>query len=234
MSTGDEDMLLFWEVMLAVFVAEMGDKTQLILIAMTSKFKLKDIIIGTAAAILILNALAVAAGGLIGSLIPQYIIKAAAAIAFMFFSVTSIKTSDDTEEKLTNSRFKLAPVAVFSTFFLAELGDKTQLTAMTFGANSGLESAVIVWLACSVGLFAADIIGLLVGYLLKSRLPENFLNMLAFAIFAVFGVVTMHEALSLIPGLSGDLRIPLLIAITAVFAAVCAGFFIRKYKKHRK
>ena len=57
-------MLLFLKVFFTEFIAEMGDKTQLMLIALTSKYKLRDIILGTAAAILILNGLAVLAGGL--------------------------------------------------------------------------------------------------------------------------------------------------------------------------
>ena len=53
-------MVLFLKVFLTEFIAEMGDKTQLMLIALTSKYKLKDIILGTAAAILVLNGMAVA------------------------------------------------------------------------------------------------------------------------------------------------------------------------------
>ena len=56
---------------------------------------------------------------------------------------------------------------------LAELGDKTQLTAITFGANEGMNAALIVWIACSLGLFAADILGMLAGYLLMSFSPWN-------------------------------------------------------------
>ena len=60
---------------------------------------------------------------------------------------------------------------------------KTQLTAITFGANEGLSSAVVVWLACSLGLFVADVIGLLIGYLLKSKAPEGILNTVALLFF---------------------------------------------------
>ena len=74
---------------------------------------------------------------------------------------------------------------VLLTEFIAEMGDKTQLTAITFGANEGLSSAVVVWLACSLGLFAADVIGLLIGYLLKSKAPEGILNTVAFVIFSI-------------------------------------------------
>ena len=82
-------LLLFLKVLGTEFVAEMGDKTQLMLVALTSKFKLRDIIIGTAVAILILNGLAVLAGGALGSVVPDYIIKFIAAAAFMYFAATS-------------------------------------------------------------------------------------------------------------------------------------------------
>ena len=61
-------MILFFKIFFTEFIAEMGDKTQLMLIALTSKHKLKDIILGTAAAILVLNGLAVLAGGLVSEL----------------------------------------------------------------------------------------------------------------------------------------------------------------------
>ena len=68
-------MILFFKVFLTEFIAEMGDKTQLMLIALTSKYKLRDIIFGTAAAILVLNGLAVLAGGLVSEFIPGWLIK---------------------------------------------------------------------------------------------------------------------------------------------------------------
>lgn len=68
-------MLLFLKVFFTEFIAEMGDKTQLMLIALTSKYKLKDIIMGTAAAILVLNGLAVLAGGLVSEFIPEWLIR---------------------------------------------------------------------------------------------------------------------------------------------------------------
>ena len=67
-------------------LAEMGDKTQLMLVAMTEKHKMADIILGTAIAILVLNGIAVLAGGAIGQFIPSWIIKFIAAAAFLFFA----------------------------------------------------------------------------------------------------------------------------------------------------
>ena len=223
--------LLFFKVLLTEFIAEMGDKTQLMLVAMTSKFKVRDIVLGTAVAVLVLNGIAVLAGGLVGELIPEWIIKLVAALAFLYFAASSIGGDDEEEEEATNSKIKVAPVAVFCTFFVAELGDKTQLTAITFGANEGLSSALVVWLACSIGLFAADIIGMLVGYLLKSKMPEGFLHILAFIIFAVFGVVTFNQGIIMWKGEATALTTGVTIGVAAVFAIICMVIFMLKKKK---
>ena len=222
-------MLLFLKVFFTEFIAEMGDKTQLMLIALTSKY----IILGTAAAILVLNGLAVLAGGLISEFIPDWLIKTIAALAFLYFATSTIAGDDDDEEEEGGkTKIKFAPLAVFCTFFVAELGDKTQLTAITFGANEGMSAAIIVWIGCSLGLFAADILGMLVGYLLKSKTPDGLLNTLAFVIFSVFGVYTLYQALKLIGASVCPIPVwPVLIAATVVFAFLCVCLFIRREKK---
>lgn len=218
-------MLLFLKIMLTEFIAEMGDKTQLMLVALTSKFKLRDIILGTAVAVLVLNGLAVLAGGLVGSLIPDWLIKFIAAAAFMYFAITSLVKDNEEENASEKGHFKFAPLTVFCTFFVAELGDKTQLTAMTFGANEGLSNAIVVWLACSLGLFLADIIGMLIGYLLKSKTPDGFLNTLAFFIFAIFGIVTLYQAMSLLVPENKSLIANTTIIVGFVFAIACIIVF---------
>ena len=225
-------MLLFMKVLFTQFIAEMGDKTQLMLVAMTSKFKLKDILLGTGVAVLVLNGLAVLAGGIISTVVPTWLIRLIAGAAFLFFAVTTLKGDDDEEENVKDRKIKFAPLSVFCTFFVAELGDKTQLTAITFGANEGMSSALIVWLGCSLGLFLADILGMLLGYLLKSKTPEGLLNTLAFAIFSVFGVFTLYQGLKLI---STDIRsipvLPILIVATIAFAGICVYLFLKREKK---
>lgn len=229
-------MLLFFQIMFTEFIAEMGDKTQLMLVALTSRFKLRDIIIGTAAAILVLNGLAVLLGGLVSEIIPTWLIRLVAASAFLFFAITSLKGDDDEEEETKEENVsRFAPLTVFCTFFVAELGDKTQLTAITFGANEGMGSAFVVWIGCSLGLFAADILGMLVGYLLKSKTPDGLLNTLAFVIFSIFGVYTLYQGLKLISASVCPLPVwPVLIAATAVFVVACVCLFVKREKKKAK
>ena len=222
-------MLLFWKVLLTEFIAEMGDKTQLMLVAMTSKYKMKDIILGTGAAILVLNGLAVLAGGMVSEVVPTWLIRLIAAGAFLFFAASTLKGEDEEEEEVKeNGKIKIAALSVFSTFFVAELGDKTQLTAITFGANEGMEAALIVWIACSVGLFAADIIGMMVGYFLKNKMPEGVLNTIAFCIFSVFGILTLREGLTMLLGAGSGLIMAITAVCTVLFAIVCLTLYRKK------
>lgn len=145
-----------------------------------------------------LNGLAVLAGGLVSEFVPEWVIKMIAALAFLYFAASTIAGDDKEEEEGGKTKIKFAPLAVFCTFFVAELGDKTQLTAITFGANEGMRAALVVWIGCSLGLFAADMLGMLIGYLLKSKTPDGLLSMLAFAIFSIFGVYTLYQGLKLV------------------------------------
>lgn len=218
-------MLLFLKILFTEFIAEMGDKTQLLLIAMTSRYKVRDIVLGSGVAILILNGLAVLAGGLVAQFVPMWLIRLIAALAFLYFAWSSLKKEDDEEENLKEHKAGFAPFAVACTFFVAELGDKTQLTAITFAANEGLQSGVIVWLACSIGLFAADMLGMVAGYLLKSRIPDGLMNKLAFVIFTIFGFITLREGLSML--------IVSPIAVWMIFAVVLAAFIFLSWKTWR-
>ena len=187
---------------------------------------------GTAAAILVLNGLAVLAGGLVSEFIPEWLIKIVAAFAFLYFAASTLAGDEDEEEEEGGkSKIKFAPLAVFCTFFVAELGDKTQLTAITFGANEGMGAAFIVWIGCSLGLFLADILGMLVGYLLKSKTPDGLLNTLAFVIFAIFGIYTAYQALNLISESVCPITVwPLLAAVTVAFVVICVWLYMKKKK----
>ena len=227
-------MILFFKVFFTEFIAEMGDKTQLMLIALTSKYKLRDIILGTGVAILVLNGLAVLAGGFVSEFVPEWVIKMIAALAFLYFAASTIAGDDEEEEEGGKTKIKFAPLAVFCTFFVAELGDKTQLTAITFGAKEGMSAALVVWIGCSLGLFAADILGMLVGYLLKSKTPDGLINTLAFATFSIFGVYTLYQGLKLIRTYVCPIPVwTVLVVVTIAFAGLCVFLFVRREKKKK-
>ena len=135
---------------------------------------------------------------------------------------------DDEEEGAGENKISFAPLAVFCTFFVAELGDKTQLTAITFGANEGISSALVVWIGCSIGLFAADILGMLVGKLIQNKASESVLHTLAFVIFAVFGVFTLFQGVSLMVPDNKVMIASITAAGAVIFAVICLVIFMRK------
>ena len=122
-------------------------------------------------------------------------------------------------------KHNLGPVlAIFGSFFIDELGDKTQLSGITLAANyadHSVMNVVYVFLGCTLGLILADLIGLIVGVVLKSKVPTGILNKISFAIFAVFGVLSFREAMALIFGAGSTAALGGWIAVTAVFAICC-------------
>ena len=222
----------FFTVLLTFFVAEMGDKTQLMLFALTSKYKIRSIVLGTAAAILVINGISVCAGGLLNEFLKSHlwIVKLIATAAFFYFSSTSLIKNED-EEGVGDSKISFASLAVFCIFFIAELGDKTQLSAITFGATNGLNPALFfVWLASSIGFFAADIIGLVLAFILHGKTPDRFFKLLAFAVFAVFGFVNLYEVLL---DLNAQLLLlPVMAGSAFLFTGICAIIILRNRKLH--
>lgn len=109
-------MILFFKVFFAEFIAEMGDKTQLMLIALTSKYKLRDIILGTGVAILVLNGLAVLAGGLVSEFVPEWVIKMIAALAFLYFAASTIAGEMKKRKKAVRRRSSLRRLRYFVHF----------------------------------------------------------------------------------------------------------------------
>lgn len=222
----------FFTVLLTFFVAEMGDKTQLMLFALTSKYKIRSIVLGTAAAILVINGISVCAGGLLNEFLKSHlwIVKLIATAAFFYFSATSLIKNEGGEEG-GESKISFASLAVFCIFFIAELGDKTQLSAITFGATNGLNPALFfVWLAASIGFFAADMIGLVLAFILHGKTPDRFFKLLAFAVFAVFGFVNLYEVLFDLNAQS--LLLPVMTGVAFLFVGICSIILIRNRKIH--
>jgi putative Ca2+/H+ antiporter (TMEM165/GDT1 family) len=165
------------------------------------------------------------------------IIKLIASLAFFWFAYATLK-GDDEEEEEREMKHNLGPIfAIFGSFFIGELGDKTQLAGITLAANytnHSLANAFYVFLGCTLGLILADLIGLIVGVILKSKMPAGILNTISFFIFAVFGVLSIREAMNLIFGDGSLTAIVVYVAVTLVFAAICLWTFYNKKKKQSR
>ena len=171
-------MVIFLTVLATIFIAEMGDKTQLLLVAMAGKYKIPHILTGTWLATIVLNLLAVGLGAALGNYLDMRVIKTVAGIAFFWFAYGALRDEGEEEEE-KEMKHNLGPVlAIFGSFFIGELGDKTQLSGITLAANyadHSVMNVVYVFLGCTLGLILADLIGLIVGVVLKSKVPTGIL-----------------------------------------------------------
>ncbi|MDE6214083.1 MAG: TMEM165/GDT1 family protein [Lachnospiraceae bacterium] len=228
-------MIIFLTVFATIFIAEMGDKTQLLLVAMAGKYKISHILTGTWFATVVLNLLAVAVGAALGSYLDMRLIKLAAGLAFFWFAYSTLEESDE-EESEKEFRHGFGPAAaIFLSFFLGELGDKTQLSGITLAAayvGGDMRNACYVFLGCTLGLILADLIGLLAGLFLKSKMPTGLLNNLSFVIFSFFGVASIREAFEMIfdnSALAGFLCV----AVATVFVGICGMRYFRGKNRPR-
>ncbi len=178
-------MKAFWLSLGLVFVAELGDKTQLVALLLATRFKAGVVLTGIFVATLAVHALSVALGGATGNLLPLSWVYFLSGLAFIGFGWWTWRgdTLED-EDNYSGRRYSSPFVIVFITFFLAELGDKTMLSTVTLAASQEL---VPVWLGSTLGMVISDGLAIWLGRVLGKQLPERTIKIGAAAIFIGFG-----------------------------------------------
>lgn len=177
-----------------IFVAELGDKSQLMALAFATRYKPLPILIGITIATAVVHAVSVLVGVLIGARIPTDAINVVAGLAFLGFAWWTWRgdSLDDDEAAKVERDNRSAIVAASVAFFLAELGDKTMLATITLATTHGWFGT---WLGSTLGMVAADALAILVGAYLGTKLPERVIRIGATVLFVLFGVVLLVEGL---------------------------------------
>lgn len=183
-------MGVFFVSLSLVFIAEMGDKTQLAAMALAAEYSAWKVITGISIAVAVLNMLAVMVGSYATGAIPLYIIRIAASVIFLLFGILNLKDEDENEKE---RKFKLgAVIATALTFFIGELGDKTQIMTITLSAKYG--NPYLVFAGSSVGMLLADSLGIIVGASLFRKIPKKAVKIMSSAIFIIFGMLGLIES----------------------------------------
>ncbi|MFI6502114.1 TMEM165/GDT1 family protein [Nonomuraea typhae] len=187
-------MEAFWISLVAIFVAELGDKSQLMAMTFATRFKAWPVLAGITIATTVVHLFSVAIGGLIGDALPTTAISIVAGIAFLGFAVWTLRGDELSEEesKKAQRTTRNAIIAVTVAFFLSELGDKTMLATIVLATQHGW---VGTWIGSTVGMVAADALAIVVGRMLGKHLPEKVIRYGAAAAFAVFGVILLVDAI---------------------------------------
>ncbi len=177
-----------------IFVAELGDKSQLMAMTFAARYRARDVLVGITVATAVVHLFSVGIGAVIGTSFSQYqsTISIVAGLAFLGFALWTLRGDELTEEEASKARSstRTALVAVGVAFFLAELGDKTMLATITLATQEGWLGT---WIGSTLGMVLADALAIVVGAVMAKKLPEKAIKYGAAALFALFGVLLVLE-----------------------------------------
>jgi putative Ca2+/H+ antiporter (TMEM165/GDT1 family) len=187
-------LAIFLNSFLLVFLGEMGDKTQLLTLVLAARFRKPwTIIAGIFVATIINHALAAWLGEWAASFVSPETLKWTLAIIFFVFAAWIL--IPDKEGEVKEVGHFGAFVTTVIAFFLAEMGDKTQLATVALGARYG--SVGIVTLGTTVGMLASNAIAIYLGDKLLKRVPMGWVRAFACLMFVVFGIVVLVHGVSI-------------------------------------
>ena len=172
---------------LLVFVAELGDKTQLLAMMFATRYRpilvLAGIVIGAA----FNHGLAVLVGSKLGDMMPLSVLSAIAGFAFIYFAFSSLAEEDQMRGQVRKYRSTLSTVAI--AFFVGELGDKTQLAAITLAMDAVYPWIILLGTVSAMLVISA--IGIGIGTVIGKNMPERLIKMVSAILFFVFGSIKL-------------------------------------------
>jgi putative Ca2+/H+ antiporter (TMEM165/GDT1 family) len=175
-----------------VFVAELGDKTQLLALNFGARNPLRVVFAGLVLGFAAAGAVAALVGGLLGAALPDRALAIGGGIVFLVFAVLALRqppADDDESARIVRTSSVIASIAI--TIALAEFGDKTQLATATLASRG---HPIATWLGATGGEVAAGFIGAVAGSTIGSRLRPDVLRYASAAMFAIFGIGMLLSA----------------------------------------
>ncbi|MEJ1355275.1 MAG: TMEM165/GDT1 family protein [Candidatus Sedimenticola sp. (ex Thyasira tokunagai)] len=177
-----------------VFLAEMGDKSQLVCMTLAARHRHWPVLAGSMAGFLVLNTLAVVFGAGLSHWVPEQILAGAVAILFAVFGILSLRAeAEDEDEEVTERSGHGIFITAFLMILLAEMGDKTQI------AVAGMASTlpvIPVWIGATLALFATSALGVVAGRKLLKRIPLHRLHQISGVFFLLLAAFAMTKVFS--------------------------------------
>jgi putative Ca2+/H+ antiporter (TMEM165/GDT1 family) len=212
----DFSAVAFLASFLFVVLAEMGDKTQLLAMAFATHYNAYKVLFAVFVATIANHALAVAVGQYLTTIVPINVISLAASLSFIGFGLWTIRGDALKQEPRKGARLgAVATVAI--AFFVAEMGDKTQLATVSLAVE--YQSMFSILMGTTLGMVAANAIGVVIGVVMRKRVPERKIKWISAGIFIFFGVLGVYNVLSLMVGLGYSVLAAGLLAAFSVYAA---------------
>lgn len=188
----------FFMAFMLVFLSELGDKTQLLVLSFSSKLKSCTILLGVALGSLFSHGVAIAFGSALGTFDNIWIhtiLEFITYLSFLFFGMISLMSKDDDIrgskksgilQKISNLSISYILIIAFS-IAIGELGDKTFLASLGLGIGYPTFKLFLI-LGAVLGMVASDSIAIIFGKFLSSKISSNMMNTLSGIVFIIFGV----------------------------------------------
>jgi Ca2+/H+ antiporter, TMEM165/GDT1 family len=184
----------------ALFVAEFGDKSQLLVLAFAARHAWAPVVTGIVIAAFTVQALSVAVGAALGAALPETLVAIIAGIAFLGVAAWTLLDRDDDEtgeaaaaETGAASRSWIGVAAIVAgTFIVSELGDKTMLATFALAAR---QDPIGTWIGGGAGMVAANLVAVAVGNRLGARLDPRVIRIGSAVLFAAAGILVIATAL---------------------------------------
>lgn len=167
----------------------MGDKSQLVCIALAIRYRAMPVLLGAIAAFALLNLAAILIGAAVANWLPEHIIKAVVGVLFLLFGAHALRNGIEEESNTINN--KDGHNIFFSTFLLitlAEFGDKTQIAVAGLASTADVAA---VWLGATLALTITSGIGVLAGRTFLQHVSIKLLHQLSGALFILFGITAL-------------------------------------------
>ena len=180
-----------------VFVAELGDKTQVLALTFGARYSLRVVAVGLTVGYAAANLVASIVGGLLGAALPDRSIQLVGGSVFLGFALTTMWRArhdngeshrQSTDAKPTQRAVVAAMMTIAASIAVAEMGDKTQIATATLASQS---SPTGVWIGSTLGAASSGMIGAVAGNLIGERIAPRTLQLSSAVLFAAFGVAML-------------------------------------------
>ena len=201
-----------------IFIAEMGDKSQIIAMTFATQYKVKDVLLGVTIGVLFNHMIAILLGNFISLVIPINYIHIIAGFLFIGFALNTLSIEEEEEIK---DRREFSPIrTVAIAFFIGELGDKTQLATMTLAAES--VNPLLVLMGTSSAMVATSLLGIFIGSKVGKKIPEVSVKIVSSLVFLIFGLIRVLDTIDI------AMINPFIIALSLISMAIIELLLIKK------
>ncbi len=218
-------MSIMFGAFLMIFLAEMGDKTQLLAFNLATRYRPSVVLLGVFFGTLVNNGTAIFIGTMLGERINMEIITLVSALAFLGFGTWTLfeRSENDPEKQITAKSGLRAFFSVFSLFVILEMGDKTQIASAVYAAR--YDAPFLTLGGVLAGMLLADALGIYLGHRLQNAVSTFVLKIISSGMFFILGTLNFLSS-EIIPA-----RYNLLLVL---FFALVLKFFFARLKREKQ